>query len=106
MPVLYFGGRVEVNIGDRVMIRLWFRKRPGRIVYIPGKSDVNPEFEYRGMRWVGVRLNEGALVATPVLTKTGGLKKKVEFIGRDDSPCDVIKADTREFEKRDEGPAF
>jgi hypothetical protein len=75
-------------------------------VYIPGVSSPNPEFEYNGMRWVGIRLEDRGLVATPVLSKTQGLKKKVKFIRRDNSFCELITPDSREFEKSGEGPAL
>jgi hypothetical protein len=50
MSVRYFGGEVEVQLGDRVSVSVWCRKRSGRIVYIPGISRVNPEFEYNGLQ--------------------------------------------------------
>jgi len=75
-------------------------------VYVPGISALNREFEYNGMRWVGMRLENRALVATPVLSKTQTLKKKVRFLERDSSPCDLITADSKEFEEHGEGLAF
>jgi hypothetical protein len=106
MTVRYFGGANEVKLGDRVSISIWLRRRPGRVVYVPGISTINREFEYNGMRWVGIRLDGRALVATPVLNKTQTLKKKVRFTERDDSPCDLITPEMKEFEKLGEGPAF
>lgn len=106
MPVRYFADASEVKLGDRVLITIWLRKRPGRVVYVPGISAVNREFEYNGMRWVGIRLADRALVATPVLSKTHTLKKKVKFVERDDSPCDLITPELNEFEKLGEGPAL
>jgi len=78
----------------------------GRVVYVPDISAFNPEFEYNGMRWVGIRLEDRGLVATPVLLKTQTLKKKVKFVERDSSPCDSITPDSKEFEEHGEGPAF
>lgn len=66
MAVKYFGGDIEVQLGDRVSVRVWFRGRSGRIVYVPGFSPVNPEFEYNGLQWAGVRLENKALLATIV----------------------------------------
>jgi hypothetical protein len=106
MAIAYFGGSNEVQLGDRVAISIWFKRRSGRVVYIPGVSALNSEFEYNGMRWVGIRLEDRGLVATPVLSKTQGLKKKVKFIERDNSFCELITADSREFEKSGEGPAL
>ena len=75
-------------------------------MYVPGISALNREFEYNGMRWVAMRLENRALVATPVLSKTQTLKKKVRFLERDSSPCDLITADSKEFEEHGEGLAF
>ena len=103
MPIQYFDTTTDVRLGDRVEVRVLFRRRAGRVVYVPGVSPMNPEFEYNGMRWVGVRLDDRSLVATPVLTTTGNLKKKVAFLERDDAPTELIVPSSREFEEHDEG---
>ena len=106
MSLQYFDKVHEVNLGDRVSIKLWRRRRNGRVVYVPGISALNPEFEYNGMRWVGIRLENRSLVATPILGKTETLKKKIESVERDSSPCDLIIPASKEFEEHGEGPAF
>lgn len=106
MAMAYFGGTEEVQLGDRVSISIWFRKRPGRVVYVPGISARNAEFEYNGMRWVGIRLEDRSLVATPVLSQTQGLKKKAKFLQRDATSCDLITPDAREFANSGEGSAL
>ena len=87
MAIHYFDGEIEVRLGDQVEIRVLFRRRRGRIVYVPGISPLHPQFEFNGMRWIAIRTPE-MLISTPVLTKTGNLKKKVTFLGRDDSAFD------------------
>ena len=106
MATTYFGGAEEVQLGDRVSISIWFRSREGRVVYVPGISTPNREFEYNGMQWAGIRLEDERLVATPILGKTRTLKKKVHLIARDSSPCQLITPDSKEFEERGEGPAL
>jgi hypothetical protein len=106
MPVRYFGGLIDVQLGDRVDIGLWFRRRSGRIVYVPGVSPFNSEFEYNGMKWVGIRLATGSLVATVVRSDSEMLKKKVQFLARDNSPCEFITSSSKEFEEHGEGPAL
>ena len=106
MPVMYFGGKEDVQLGDRVSIRIWLRKRTGRVVYAPGVSPLNPEFGNSGMQWVGIRLENGALVATPVLRRSSSLKKKVHLVNRDTSPCQLITPESRELEEHGEGPAL
>jgi hypothetical protein len=103
VPVRYFDGNVEVQLGDRVSLSVLFRQRTGRVVYVPGISPVNPEFEYNGLRWVGIRLEDRSMVATVVRSSTGNLKKKVRFIQRDTSPCELITESSREFEEHGEG---
>ena len=103
MPIKYFDASTDVKLGDRVQLRVLFRRRSGRVVYVPGISLMNPEFEYNGMRWVGIRLDDRSLVATPILTNTGNLKKKIVFLQRDDSPADVIGPSSREFKEHGEG---
>lgn len=67
----YADGETDVRLGDRVALRVWFRARHGRVVYVPGVLRKNPEFEDDdGMRWVGIRLEDRSLVATPLLLKT------------------------------------
>jgi hypothetical protein len=106
MSVRYFDGVTEVQLGDQVGLRLLFKKRTGRIVYVPGISAFNPEFEYNGLQWVGIRLPDRSLAAMIVLPETGNLQKRVKFIGRDNSPCDLITESSREFEEFGEGPGF
>ena len=106
MAVRYFGGEVEVQLGDRVSVSVWFRRRVGRVVYVPGLSRVNPEFEYNGLQWAGVRLQNKALLSTIVRTSTGCLMKSVKFIQRDASPCEFITESSREFEQHGEGLAL
>ncbi len=106
MSVKYFDNRTEVLLGDRVETRALFRKRIGRVVYVPGISEFNPEFEYNGIQWVGIRFSDRSLIASPVKQATGNLNKKVKFLARDNSPCELITASSREFEQYGEGPSF
>lgn len=106
MAVRYFDGNTDVQLGDRVALSVLFRERAGRVVYVPEVSAFNPEFEYNGMKWVGIRLDDRSLVATPVITKTGNLKKKIKFIARDTSPVELITPSSREFEEHGEGPSI
>ena len=105
MTIRFSDGETAVQLGDRVSLRVLLRKRLGRVVYVPGISEFNREFEYNGMKWVGIRLTDRSLVATPVLLKSGTLKKKIRFLTRDGSPCELITGSSREFEEFGEGPS-
>lgn len=72
-----------VELGDRVEMRIWFRKHRGRVVYIPGISPFNEAMEYNGLRWVGVRLEEGGFASLVVDPDAGHLRNRVTFLGRD-----------------------
>lgn len=106
MIARYIDGETEVHLGDRVSVRVWCKRRAGRIVYVPGVSPLNPEFEYNGLRWAGVRLENSALLRTILRTKTGNLTRTVRFIARDSSPCKLITESSREFEQHGEGLAL
>lgn len=106
MSVKYFGSEVDVQLGDRVSVRVWFRKRCGRVVYLPGVSPRNSEFDYNGLQWAGIRLDDGSLLASVVRFSTGSLKRKVKFIKRDGSACKLIGESSNEFEEHGEGLAI
>jgi hypothetical protein len=95
MPIKYADQTTDMNLGDRVWLRVWIRKRVSRVVYVPDISAPNPELEFNGMRWVGIRL----------VSKAGALKKKVRFIARHTAPCKFITPDSKEFEKHGSGIA-
>ena len=103
VAVRYFGGKVEVQLGDCVSLRVWFRKRIGRVVYVPGVSPRNPAFAFNGLQWVGIRLENGSLVKTIVLSKTSDLEKDITFIEHDVSPCEMI---TESFRGDEENETF
>lgn len=77
-------------MGDRVETRFWllfyrFRKR-GRVVYIPGLSQANHEFEHGGLKWVGIKPDDDpAVIGELVDPKTGQLLERVRFLSRDQS---------------------
>jgi hypothetical protein len=72
-----------VELGDRVQMRVVFRKHRGRVVYVPGVSRLNAAMEYNGLRWVGVRLEEGGFVSLVVDPDAGHLRNRVALLGRD-----------------------
>ncbi len=81
-PITYRDTDEIVRLGDRVQIRYWLVLRGrGEVTYVPGVSPRKPGMERDGLAWVGVRLDDGAWVATIVLPD-GSLKKSVRFLGR------------------------
>ena len=89
VPIYYWGGAVEVKPGDHVELRVWFRYRSGRVVYVPGFSSFNSHYEFNGLRWVAIRSNK-MLIGTIVSPSSGRLKKNVKFLRRDDSRIEEL----------------
>jgi hypothetical protein len=83
--VVTYSDRVTpVQLGDHVETRVWWQKRRGRVVYVPGISPVNAEMERDGLTWVGIRLDgEEGFVSTLVDPEGLFLVKKEKFLQRD-----------------------
>ena len=79
--VRYHDRRV-VRLGDYVSTRIVFKRRRGRIVYLPGVSTSNPEFERDGLTWVAIHREDGWLVGSIVHPEHQTLQKKVRFVRR------------------------
>lgn len=85
-PVLYHEGQTAVQLGDHVTARSFFRRKPGRVVYLPGVSAKNRDMEHHGLSWVGIDLENGLRLATVVIPETSRLKKSVVFVSRSTGP--------------------
>jgi hypothetical protein len=81
--VTYIDRVTPVQLGDHVLTRIWFRKRKGRVVYVPGVSALNTNMEYNGLCWVGIRLDDGGFVSTVVDPKDAYLRHKEVLVERD-----------------------
>lgn len=81
-PVTYADGLTAVRPGDRVSVRLFFRRRAGEVIYVPGISKRRGTYEHNGLTWVGVSLADGWAVGEIVLPETQRLKPSVRFLGR------------------------
>lgn len=80
--VRYYGGQIEVNLGDRVEILGFFRRKRGVINYVPGISPLHREMEHNGLYWVGVSFVSGEFTGIPVDPDTGCTLKKLVFLER------------------------
>jgi hypothetical protein len=80
--VTYADGITAVLPGDRVSVRLFFRRRAGEVIYVPGISKRRGSYEHNGLTWVGISLPDGWAVGEIVLPETHGLKRSVRFHGR------------------------
>ena len=102
MAIRYCDSAVEVRLGDHVEIKVWFKRRRGRIVYVPGLSPLNTQYEFNGLRWVAIR-TESMIIGSIVRPQTETLKPKVKFIQRDNSPFDAAPDDPKYYEEHGGG---
>lgn len=82
-----------VQLGDHVEVRIFWRKRRGRVVYVPGLSPVNREMERDGLTWVGIRLDEGGFVSSVVDPEGLYLRKYARLLERDPQGFSPLKPD-------------
>jgi hypothetical protein len=83
----YYGGSVDVQLGDRVEVRGLFRKRQGIVNYVPGISTTHGEMEHNGLYWVGISFSDESFTGIIVNSDTGCIKKKILFWER--GPADA-----------------
>jgi len=93
--VYYYGTKVKVELGDEVVARDIFFKRNGRVVYVPGISPLNTEFECGGLKWIGIRFNKGSISTAVIDLKTGEVDKSVKFVKRNKKDINEMKPNFR-----------
>lgn len=86
---------VKVELGDEVVARDIFFKRNGRVVYVPGISPLNTEFEYGGLKWIGIRFNKDSISTAVIDLKTGEVDKSVKFVKRNKKDINELKPNFR-----------
>ena len=93
-PRVTYRDRVtSVELGDHVQMRVFFRRRTGRVVYVPGISARNSTMEFNGLTWVGVRLENGDFISLVVDPRESYLRNKVAFLRRDLAGFTALGAD-------------
>ena len=60
------------------------------MVYVPGISKPNGEFERDHLMWIAVKCPDGMLFGSIVDPATGCLRKKLHFDQRDPSALEVV----------------
>jgi len=96
-PVVYYGSKARVCLGDRVEKHGLLRRRVGRINYVPGISTPNHDMEFNGLVYVGIELEDGGVIATLVDPENSSLKKSIRLLERDSGQIQEIQP-TDEFE--------
>jgi hypothetical protein len=84
-PVLYADKKTHVEVGDAVVYRAMltpWRRRNGRVSYVPGISKFNPEMEYNGLAWIGVAGDDGRFRGVLVDPESNCVKRSVQFVAR------------------------
>lgn len=95
--VVYSDGITAVRPGDVVTCRAWiwlFRKKVGRVVYVPGISRRHGGMEHGGMSWIGTKFDDGTVIGTAVDPETKILRKSVQFVRRADGPVEQLEPGT------------
>ena len=95
MKIWYHDGSSDVRLGDYVETVRFFRKRNGRVSYVPGISQVNPDFEFNGLTYIGIDLDDGSKIASIVNPVTKVLKKSIRFRTRMDDHFFGISSEER-----------
>jgi hypothetical protein len=103
--VTYADGTTSVLPGDRVSLRLFFRRRAGEVIYVPGISKRRGTYEHNGLTWVGVSLPDGWAIGEIVLPETRTLKPSVRFLGRGTESLAAAEAMKRLDAKEEEEAA-
>lgn len=93
--IFYFDRKTPVMLGDFIQTRHWFRKRMGRVAYVPGISKPHPELEFNKLSWVGIRLEDQTLIDEVVDPETFSLRKKIIFVRRDPEGIQEIEPSER-----------
>ena len=83
--ITYSDGNTEVLLGDRVsakgLFSLW-KKKIGKISYVPGISSKREDLEYGGIEEVGIVFDDGNTTAVYVDPDTNVLKENIEYLER------------------------
>jgi|SRR6185503_9261623 len=83
--LLYYGTRINVQLGDRIIWKRLFRRDVGgTVVYIPGTSPRHPDLEYQGIRQWAVQLDDGSIMLMLYWpeNKKGQPPSKIKFKSR------------------------
>lgn len=85
MKIRYFNSETTVQEGDVVeykLLLLFWKKKRGRVSYVPGVSKFNPEMEHNGLVWVGVSGEDGSFRGIYVDPESGYVKNELKFLER------------------------
>lgn len=93
-PITYDDGVTPVEIGDWVSLRVLFRRRTGRVVYLPGVSKLHGEFEFGGLTWVGIDIPKGPVVKAVVDPDGRRLQKNIRFVRHDAKDASELDSST------------
>ncbi len=99
LPVRYCQSGAEVRLGDHVETSVLFRKKRGRIIYVPGISRPNEDMEHDGLVRVGIQIVNGPFIAEVVNPQTFSLRKNVLFLNRDSGGFTELAPEDRPFEE-------
>lgn len=105
-PAVYYSdGTTPVQIGDEVETRVFFKKTSGQVAYVPGISPVNPEMEFNGLTYVGIRTVDQGIMGVTVMPNSSTIKKSIKFLRRGkESGFREVNPDEHLFEDEEGNP--
>jgi hypothetical protein len=84
--LFYFGTDIEVEIGDRILWkRFWRRSREGKVVYIPGLCPKHPDLDFEGIGDWAFQLNDGTVYQSVYDPQRSQPKRDIRFLGRSEA---------------------
>jgi hypothetical protein len=85
--LFYYGTQIEVELGDRVRFKRWFRSDlEGIVCYIPGISPKHRELEHGNIKKWATRVPDGTVFATIYCPDRVQPKKNLVFVARSADP--------------------
>jgi hypothetical protein len=82
----YRDTQIEVQLGDVVRIKRWFRNDlEGVVCYLPGISPKHPEMEYEDVQQWGIRGADGSVIVACYAPEQLQPKRNIVFVRRGDS---------------------
>lgn len=91
--IRYFASEVPVQLGDHVTLRVLFRRREGRVTYLPGVTSPRSQIDFGGLFRVGVTTPRGWFIGCHVDPDSLDLKKGIALVRRDSSPTPAVPSD-------------
>ncbi len=79
----YYCSQEAVELGDHIIYKSFFRRKTGRVVYLPGVSKRLSQIDYGGLFSIGIHTSYGGFTAMSIDPDSLQLRRSVSLIRRD-----------------------